>query len=259
MIFKLLDKITHEWQRPWALIWFVCGISALSWQFLVGTRSGFEGFKLIVAAIGMLCVLALAFRRNFSGNGLGITANVGEVIAQGGSGATGLMLTPLYNMFTHAYALGYWAKNQDGDGNMIPKKATGFVWLVTIVFIVVSLLLFPKINDQLQRFSFIEKSDDTALYFLGVAISWYQINVLAFVIAVTAQTTMILRYAFSWWLWIGSNFVWLAVNLVNHNAIFATQTIIYQINAFIGLYEWWTSSRTPAFRKIRQGENLHSS
>lgn len=242
MIFRLLDKITQEWRRPWALTWFFCGVAALFWQFLVGSRQGFEVFKLIVATIGMLCVLALAFRRNLSGNGLGISANIGEVIAQGGSGATGLMLTPLYNMFTHGYALFYWAKNQDGDGNMIPKKGTGFLWLVTIVFILVALALFPKINDHLQQFSFIEKRDDTALNLSGVALSWYQINVLAFVIAVTAQTTMILRYALSWWLWILSNFVWLAVNLANHNAIFATQAIIYQVNAFIGLYEWWRGS-----------------
>ncbi len=244
-MFKLLDKITHEWQTPYAFTWFFCGVAALLWQFFIGNKSAFEVFKLIVAVIGMLCVLALAFRRNFSGNGLGITANIGEVFAQGGSGATGLMLTPLYNMFTHVYALRYWAKHQDGDGNMIPKQATGLVWAITIAFIVVALLLFPYINDHLQQYSFIEKSSDTAVSFLGMDISWYTINVIAFVIAVTAQTTMILRYALSWWLWILVNFVWLAVNLVNHNAIFATQTVIYQVNAFIGLYGWWASSRSP--------------
>jgi len=246
MIFKLLYRITHEWQRYYALIWFCCGATALFWQFLTGSRDGFEAFKLIVAMIGMLCVLALAFRRNLFGNGLGISANIGEVAAQGGSGATGLMLTPLYNMFTHAYALRYWAKNQDGDGNMIPKQSTSFVWLVTIVFIAVALLFFPKINHYLQQFSFIEKSDDTALIFLGVEISWYTINIIAFVIAVTAQTTMVLRYTLSWWLWILSNFVWLAVNIANHNAIFATQTIIYQVNACVGLYAWWAGSRSSS-------------
>lgn len=243
-MFRLLDKLTHEWQLPWTIVWFLSGVSALIWQFTGTDQSGFEWFKLAVAIIGMACVLALAFRRNLSGNGLGIAANIGEVIAQGRSGATGLMLTPLYNMFTHAYALRYWAKNQDGNGQMIPKKATGFVWLITVAFIGVALLLFPWINDQLQQYSFIDKSDDIAVSFIGIHLTWYQINVIAFVIAVTAQTTMILRYSLSWGLWIVSNFVWLGVNLANNNMIFATQTIIYQINAFIGLYEWWSSTRS---------------
>ncbi|SUO97642.1 nicotinamide riboside transporter PnuC [Suttonella ornithocola] len=250
---NILDKITGPWQKQWSIVWFICGAAALFWGYLhelnyflpteESINIGFETFKLAVALIGMLCVLALAFRKNISGNGLGITANIGEVIAQGRSGATGLMLTPLYNMFTHLYALRYWAKNEDGDGNMIPKQATGYVWLITIVFIAIALFLFPTINDHLQKYSFIEKDNDAALSFAGFAITWYQINIVAFVIAVTAQTTMILRYSFSWWLWIASNFIWLAVNLANHNLIFATQTIIYQINCIVGIYEWWKNSR----------------
>lgn len=245
---NILDKITGPWQKQWSITWFVCGAGAILWGYISEisapeARVGFESFKLVVALIGMLCVLALAFRKNISGNGLGITANIGEVIVQGGSGATGLMLAPLYYMWTHVYGLFYWAKNKDADGNMIPKRASSYIWLITIVFIAVALFLFPFINDHLQQYSFIEKGDDIALTVAGWSLSWYHINIIAFVIAVTAQTTMILRYAFSWWLWFISNIVWLVVNVANHNTIFAVQTMIYQVNCVIGIYEWWRSGR----------------
>ena len=55
---------------------------------------------------------------------------------------------------------------------------------------------------------------------------------------------MILRYSFNWWLWILVNAVWLIVNLMTHNYIFAIQTVIYQVNALVGLYEWQRSART---------------
>ena len=240
-MFEFLAKLTSEYKRQWIISWFVCGALILFFQFFRGEINGFEIFKLIVALIGMTCAVSLAFRRRLAGNGLGIAANVGEVLAQGGSGATGLMLYPFYSLCMHIYGLRYWAKHQDDEGNVIPKPATGFVWLFAIVFVVVGLLLFPWINDQLQQYSFIKKSGDTAVALLGITISWYSINIFAFVIAVTAMTMMILRYAAAWWLWILSNFVWLAVNLANHNTIFATQTCLYQINAFVGCYNWWAN------------------
>lgn len=261
---NILDKITGEWQKQWSITWFICGAAALIWGYLEDvdyfrsplppiifhlfteqpiSNTAFQTFKLIVALIGMLCVLSLAFRRNISGNSLGITANIGEAISQGASGATGLMMAPLYYMWTHVYGLYYWAKNKDADGNMIPKRANSYIWLITIIFMVIALYLFPIINDHLQEYSFIEKGDDAAVTLGGLNISWYQINIIALVIAVSAQTTMILRYSFSWWLWFIANIVWLTVNLANHNTIFAVQTIIYEINCIVGIYEWWRSGR----------------
>lgn len=187
-MFKLLDKLTDEWQISWIITWFICGILALLWGFMdsIGVFSGqslsrnatlFEAFKLLVAIIGMVCVVALAFRKNRAGNGLGALANSGEIIAQGGNGNTSLMLAPIYNLFTHFYALNYWSKNQDGDGNMIPRRASDYVWLITIVFVAIALYLFPIINNHLQQYSFIEKSDDIALCLFGASFTWYQINI----------------------------------------------------------------------------------
>ena len=241
---NILDKITGPWQRQWAILWFVCGAIALSAGFWYSTdHSQLEIIKLVVALIGLVCVVALAFRRNIAGNGLGITANIGEIFVQGRSGATGLMLAPIFYLTTHLYGLYYWHKNEDGDGNMIPRKANATVWIITAIFIAAGLAIFPWLNDQLQQYSFIESGNDTAISFAGINLSWYTINVIAFVLGVTAQTTMILRYSFSWGIWLLVNCVWLAVNIANHNTIFAIQTIVYQVNAFIGLYEWWKSSR----------------
>lgn len=189
-MFKLLDKLTDEWQISWIITLFICGILALLWGFMdsIGVFSGqslsrnatlFEAFKLLVAIIGMVYVVVLAFRKNRAGNGLGALANSGEIIAQGGNGTTSLMLAPIYNLFTHFYALNYWSKNQDGDGNMIPRRASGYVWLMTIVFIAIALYLFPIINNHLQQYSFIEKSDDIALRLFGASFTWYQINIAA--------------------------------------------------------------------------------
>ena len=241
---NILDKITNEWQQHWAVVWFVCGALALGAGFWLATeRTGLDVFMLCVALIGLICVLALAFRQNFIGNGLGITANIGEVFAQGRSGATGLVLAPLFYLATHTYGLYSWRKNQDAAGNMLPRKASTGVWLITLSFIAIGLAIFPWLNEQLQQYSFIESSSDTALSALGMDISWYSINVIAFVLGVTAQTTMILRYSFSWSIWVLVNFVWLSVNLANSNYIFAIQTMVYQVNAVVGWYGWWRSSQ----------------
>ena len=257
---NLLHKLTHEWQKPWILLWFLCGVIALfagyaaetgqpyaqaltSLLTFAGSEERFALIKLGVAILGLLCVVALAFRKNVAGNGLGIAANIGEIFVQGRSGATGLMLSPVFYLATHLYGLYYWGKNQDGDGNMIPRGANSLIWGLTIVFILVGLILFPWLNDALAAYRFIDNDSSQAINLFGLSVSWYSINVLAFVLGVSAQTAMILRYAFSWWLWIIVNFVWLIVNLMNGNLIFAIQTIIYQINAIIALYEWWENSR----------------
>ncbi|WP_207801066.1 MULTISPECIES: nicotinamide riboside transporter PnuC [Gammaproteobacteria] len=240
---NILEKITNDWQRPWAITWFVCGALALFLGFWLTTeRTGLDIFKLSVALVGLLCVLALAFRKNIGGNGLGMLANVGEIVAQGRSGATGLMMAPIFYFFTHLFGLLHWRKHQDDKGDMKPQSGSKLLWLITLGFIALGLLLFPWVNSKLQAFAFIPAGSSSAISWLGFNITWYQINVLAFVLGVTAQTMMILRYAASWWIWIVVNFVWLAVNLANNNMIFAIQTLIYQVNAFIALYEWWSST-----------------
>ena len=246
MKIAVLDNITgfgkHDWSAYWVPIWFICGLLALFFGFWTTTeQTALDRFYLLVSVIGLLCVVSLSFRKNIAGNGLGMLATAGEVVVQATSGAVGLMLAPLFNFFSHAYGVKYWANNTDADGNMIPKSANKYVWLLTVGFIIVGLALFPIINRWLdaQGYGVI---DDDGSQFLGM-IDFFWINVVAFVLSITAQATMILRYSFNWWLWIVVNAVWLIVNLMTGNTIFAIQTVIYQVNAVVGLYGWYRSEQ----------------
>jgi nicotinamide mononucleotide transporter len=240
MRIQLLDNITGKWAMQWIVIWFICGVIALSIGFWLTTEhTTLDIFYLGVSFVG---VVSLSFRKNVMGNGLGMAATAGEVVVQATSGAVGLMLAPLFNFFTHVYGLFYWSKHTDLDGDMVPKSASKWVWLITATFIAVGLALFPTVNDILASYGYAVVEDDNSK-FLGI-ISFFWINVLAFVLSITAQAAMILRYSFNWWLWIIVNFVWLIVNLMSGNYIFAIQTMVYQVNAFIGLYEWHRSEQT---------------
>ena len=243
MRIQLLDNITGKWAMQWIVIWFICGVIALSIGFWLTTEhTALDIFYLGVSFVGLVCVVSLSFRKNVMGNGLGMAATAGEVVVQATSGAVGLMLAPLFNFFTHVYGLFYWSKHTDLDGDMVPKSASKWVWLITATFIAVGLALFPTVNDILASYGYAVVEDDNSK-FLGI-ISFFWINVLAFVLSITAQAAMILRYSFNWWLWIIVNFVWLIVNLMSGNYIFAIQTMVYQVNAFIGLYEWHRSEQT---------------
>lgn len=246
MKIALLDNITgfgkHDWGVYWVLIWFSCGLLALFFGFWTTTeQTALDWFYFAVSIIGLLCVVGLSFRKNIAGNGLGMLATAGEVVVQATSGAVGLMLAPLFNFFSHAYGVKYWASNTDADGDMVPKSANKYVWLLTVIFIIAGLLLFPVINRWLQAQGYGVISDDGSR-FLGM-IDFFWINVIGFVLSITAQATMILRYSFNWWLWILVNAVWLIVNIMTGNTIFAIQTVIYQVNAVVGLYGWYRSEQ----------------
>lgn len=245
MKIDFLDNITgfgkQDWSRYWVMVWFACGVVALFMGFLLTTEQTLlDWFYLGVSVIGLLCVVGLSFRKNLVGNGLGVVATSGEVVVQATSGATGLMLAPLFNLMTHIYGMAYWRRATDADGDMIPRSANKWVWLITLSCIGLGLAVFPAVNDFLiaQGYGVIE--DDGSMFY---GISFFWINVLAFVLSITAQAMMILRYSFNWWLWIVVNLVWLIVNIMSGNIIFAIQTVIYQVNAIIGLYGWYRSER----------------
>ena len=245
MRIQLLDNITGKWSLQWIIIWFISGVLALSAGFWFTTEhSTLDWFYLAVSFIGLICVVSLSFRKNVAGNGFGMAATAGEVVVQGTAGSVGLMLAPLFNFFTHLYGLFYWSKNTDADGDMIPKSANKWVWLITITFMIFGLAVFPTVNALLASYGYAVVENDSSL-FLGF-ISFFWINVIAFILSITAQAAMILRYSFNWWLWIISNFVWLTVNLMSGNYIFAIQTMVYQVNSFVGLYEWYRSEQEAA-------------
>ena len=140
MRIQLLDNITGKWAMQWIIIWFICGVIALSAGFWLTTdHTTLDWFYLAVSFIGLVCVVSLSFRKNVMGNGFGMGATAGEVIVQATSGAVGLMLAPLFNFFTHVYGIFYWSKHTDPDGDMIPKSASKAVWLITAAFIIIGL------------------------------------------------------------------------------------------------------------------------
>lgn len=244
-LIQFLDNITgfgkKDWTHAYMLTWFAGGLIALTVGFFVATdQTPKDIFMLIVSIIGLLCVLGLSFRKNIMGNGFGMLATSGESIVQGMHSATGLMLAPMFNFFTHLYGVFYWQKNKNADGQMIPKSATKAVWTITGVFVILGLWLFPKVNAWLIAQNYGIFSDDGSTF---LTLSFYHINIIAFILSVTAQVTMILRYSINWWLWIAVNAVWLIVNIMSGNVIFAIQTCVYQINAVIGLYIWHKSER----------------
>ena len=242
MRIQLLDNLTGKWSLQWIVTWFTLGAIALIIGFWTTTdHTTLDWFYLAVALVGLVCVVSLSFRKNVLGNGFGILATAGEVGVQATSGAVGLMMAPLFNFFTHVYGLFYWSKNTDPDGNMVPKSATKWVWIGTLAFIAIGLALFPTVNNLLAEHGYAIIENDNKK-FLNV-IDFYWINVLVFVLFITAQATMILRYSFNWWIWLAANFVGLVVNLMSGNYIFAIQTMVYQINAIIGLYEWHRSEQ----------------
>ncbi|WP_114800576.1 nicotinamide riboside transporter PnuC [Moraxella canis] len=246
MKIEILDNITgfgeKDWTTGWVLLWFVSGLIALFIGFWTTTdQTRLDWFYFAISVVGLVCVVSLSFRKNIAGNGLGMVATAGEVVVQGTSGAVGLMLAPLFNFFTHVYGVKYWSSHTDADGDMIPKSANKYVWLMTLGFIALGLMLFPLINTKLSELGYGVIENDGSR-FLGM-IDFFWINVVAFVLSITAQTAMILRYSFNWWLWILVNAVWLIVNLMTGNTIFAIQTVIYQINAFVGLYGWHRSEQ----------------
>lgn len=242
MRIALLDKLIGEWAKPWIIAWFLSSTLVLALVFWFTTeRRPLDLFYLEVSVLGLMCVVGLAFRHNVSGNGMGIAANAGEVVVHATSGSVGLMLAPAFNFFTHICGLAYWARNAGPDGRMTPRPADGWVWALTITCIVVGLLFFPDLNDWLDRKGHVViPHDGRRLH--GIDFFW--INMLAFVLSMAAQTAMILRYTFNWWLWTLVNVVWLVVNLMSGNFIFAAQTLLYQVNTMVGLYAWHVN--TPA-------------
>lgn len=245
MQIAFLDNITgfgkKDWSKQWIITWFVFGVIALFIGFWQTTEhKDLDWFYLLVSYVGLLCVVGLSFRKNVMGNGFGMIATAGEVVVQGSRGAVGLMLAPLFNFFSHAYGVIYWKKNTDADGDMLPQSANKYVWAITIIFIVIGILLFPMINNWLTTHDYAIYQDDGSTF---MSISFYTINIIAFILSVTAQATMIMRYSFNWYLWIVVNMVWLIINLMTANYIFAIQTLVYQINAMVGLYGWYRSER----------------
>ena len=69
MRIQLLDNITGKWAIQWIVLWFICGVIALSAGFWLTTEHNtLDWFYLAVSFIGVIGVVSLSFRKNILGN-----------------------------------------------------------------------------------------------------------------------------------------------------------------------------------------------
>lgn len=184
----------------------------------------------VTALLGYVCVNVLVYRSPIVSNLLGMSANIGEIYTHLLFGNVGMACSNLYYFMTHVFGLILWTKkkNQDQEGKIKVSKMNQKALVCTILFCIIGIILMFFLGDY-----FFKK--DSPPYIL-------LLNCIAFMIGVSAQFTMIMRQPFSWVLWSVSNLVWLSLNLISHNYIFAVQSILYEINALVGIYKWYTNS-----------------
>lgn len=186
---------------------------------------------IITALLGYTCVNILVYRSPVVSNLLGMSANIGEIYTHLLYGNVGLACSNLYYFITHVIGLFLWTKkeNQDEKGKIKVSKTNYMALAFTILFCILGIILMFYFGDYIFK--------------EGTTTSLLLLNCIAFTIGVSAQFTMIMRQPFSWILWSISNLVWLSLNIISHNYIFAVQSVLYEINAVIGIYKWYSDSK----------------
>lgn len=222
-------------EKIFRILWYAVafGITLyLGWEMWETGKQPFTAVCIFVLTVflGYMCVSVLVGRSPIWSNVLGMSANVGEIYTQYLFGNLGLAASSFYYFITHILGLSLWTqkKNQDRQGKVKISKINYTSLVLTILFCVLGVLIMYFYGETI-----IGKETSFWLFIL---------NCIAFVIGVSAQFTMIMRQPFSWILWSVSNLIWFTVNLLSHNYIFAVQSVLYEINALIGVYKWYKES-----------------
>lgn len=232
---RFMDYLTNDerGQKAYAVVFLVSGvllsilISVLFFDPQTSTV-WFELFKLAVACGGYLCVYLLAIRRN-SGNVAGFVVNIGEIIIQASYGAFGLAINPIFYGATHLWGMIAWNKRKQDDGTIQTKKAHKVGLVVSGIFLVIAAAI---VGYLWMNGYFVEMTG----VFIGL-------NILAIILGTIAQGTMIAQFKFAWWFWFASNIVWFIINVTTGNAIFALQTVLYQVNVVFALYDQYKNNK----------------
>lgn len=189
----------------------------------------FEIMKLVSAILGFVCVYQLGQRKNI-GNVTGILANLGEIITQFSFGAFGLAINPLFYSGTHVYGLITWNKTAQEDGTIKTEKTNKNAYLSMGVFLLIASAIVAFLHFQYDYFA-----ASTPLFFA--------MNIVSIIIGTIAQGTMIAKYKISWWFWFASNVLMLIINLATGNYIFAAQTLLYEFNVVLTLYDQYINNK----------------
>lgn len=237
MFIRFFDYIIGRGSLKHTFVWFstavVLTVYAAYQTILSGEKSLMDVILFsITALLGYLSVVTLAFRKPLSGNIFGMTANVGEMYSQFQFRNLGMVFSAAYYLCFHVVGLLTWTKreNQDEDGLVKTSKTNlGFI-LFTVLsgFIGCIILYFYGSRWGLVL-------DDTPVLFY--------LNILAFIIGILSQMAMILRKAWSWYMWLVSNFIWFLINYMSGNYIFMIQSVLYEWNCILAIYIWYKESR----------------
>lgn len=237
MFTRFFDYITGRGSVKHTLIWFGTAVLLTvyaAYQIEVsGERSLTEIILFsITALLGYLSVVALAFRKPLSGNIFGMTANIGEMYSQFQFRNLGMVFSAAYYLCFHVVGLLTWTKkeNQDEDGLIKTSKTNlGFIVFTILTGFIGCIVLY----NYGSRWGLV--ADDSPVLFY--------LNILAFIIGILSQMAMILRKAWSWYMWLVSNFIWFLINYMSGNYIFMIQSVLYEWNCVLAIYIWYKESR----------------
>lgn len=178
------------------------------------------------AITGLICVI-LFTRRNQLGNYFGLLSTLGETVGNFLGGNIGAGMPHIYSFSTHIYGIITWKKHHDNNDKVITRSLSFRQHLIVLaVFIAIFIA-----NILITRLSGV----DNTLWQLTV-------NGIIFGLAIPAQTLLVMRYDFNWYLWIIMNVFVIALNFLGPepNPIIGAQYCIYLFNATYGLLEWKT-------------------
>ncbi|WP_127959925.1 nicotinamide riboside transporter PnuC [Serratia microhaemolytica] len=200
-----------------AIIAIIVGV--VTWE------SYWTTLAIFVSVGGYACVYYLGLRKNI-GNVIGLVVNVGDGCIQFQYQAFGLAIAPVYYFMTHLIGLVSWNKHKDKDDKATLNHDKRSAFLSFIVFGVIgsAILFYLYRQDYFKEFS--------SFFFL--------MNILGMLIGIVAQGLMIMRFRMAWWGWFLANVFWLIINFMTGNWVYFFQTIWYQVNVLITLYDQYT-------------------
>ncbi len=181
------------------------------------------------AITGLLCVI-LFTRRNPLGNYFGLLAAIGESMGNFLGGNIGAGMPAIYNFGTHVYGIFTWRKNHDNSDKVITRSLNKRQFFyVALAFIAVFMLTIFITN-----LSGVENTTSQLIT-----------NGIIFGLALPAQTLLVLRYDFNWYLWIVMNIFVISLNFLgpDPNPVIGAQYCIYLFNSTYGLLEWKTFAK----------------
>lgn len=178
------------------------------------------------AITGLICVI-LFTRRNQLGNYFGLLATFGESMGNFLGGNIGAGLPHVYNFATHIYGIFNWRKNHDNSDKVVTRSLS----FRQHIYVLIAFIAIFTLNIIITTLSGIENT------------TWQLVfNSCIFGLAIPAQTLLVMRYDFNWYLWIIMNVFAISLNFFgpNPNPIIGVQYCIYLFNSLYGLIEWKT-------------------